>query len=206
MIICMSDILCVTSRALCKEDFLVRVEQVAAARPLGIILREKDLSEGTYRALAGQVFEICERYGTACILHGFPAAAAEIGCRAIHLPLPALRALSESEKEAFLVLGASCHSVAEAQEAERLGCTYVTAGHVFETECKKGLPGRGLAFLREICGCLSIPVYAIGGICPKRMAFVRQAGAAGACVMSGAMTCEDVPGYFSAFKEREDDI
>ena len=206
MIICMSDILCVTSRALCREDFLVRVEKVAAARPLGMILREKDLSEERYRQLAGQVLEICERHGTACMLHGFPAVAAELGHRAVHLPLPVLRTLYETEKKEFSVLGASCHSALEAQEAEALGCTYVTAGHIFDTGCKKGLPGRGLAFLREICGCISIPVYAIGGICPERMDSVRQAGAAGACVMSGAMTCENVEDYFWAFEEREDDF
>ena len=51
----MSDILCVTNRALCAEDFLLRVEKIAAARPGGIILREKDLSEGEYKALARQV-------------------------------------------------------------------------------------------------------------------------------------------------------
>ncbi|MFQ7550982.1 MAG: hypothetical protein ACLRMZ_12495 [Blautia marasmi] len=30
--------------------------------------------------------------------------------------------------------------------AERMGAGYVTAGHVFLTECKKGLPARGLPF------------------------------------------------------------
>ena len=44
MIISMSDILCVTNRSLCKEDFLARVEKIAANHPKGIILREKDSS------------------------------------------------------------------------------------------------------------------------------------------------------------------
>ena len=30
----------------------------------------------------------------------------------------------------------------EAKEAQDLGCTYITAGHIFLTDCKKGLPGR----------------------------------------------------------------
>ena len=41
MIICMSDILCVTNRSLCKEDFLVRIEKIAKTEAAGIILREK---------------------------------------------------------------------------------------------------------------------------------------------------------------------
>ena len=39
----MSEVLCVTNRQLCREDFLTRLERIAAAKPAGIILREKDL-------------------------------------------------------------------------------------------------------------------------------------------------------------------
>ena len=87
-------------------------------------------------------------------------------------------------------------------EAEALGCTYVTAGHVFDTDCKRGLPGRGLGFLKEVCGSVSIPVYAIGGIGPDNIADVRKTGAAGACVMSSAMVCADVQAYFLALEEK----
>ena len=41
----MSDILCITNRLLCKEDFLTRIEKIAGAHPAGIVLREKDLKE-----------------------------------------------------------------------------------------------------------------------------------------------------------------
>lgn len=200
----MSDIVCVTSRALCREDFFVRMERIAAARPGGVILREKELSEEAYRELAGRVLEICREHGTACVLHGFPGAARALGHGALHLPLPALRRLPEAERRSFSALGASCHSACEAREAERLGCTYVTAGHVFDTDCKRGLPGRGTAFLREVCECVSIPVYAIGGIRPERMEEVRRAGAAGACVMSGVMQCENVGEYLATFEEDAD--
>ena len=99
--------------------------------------------------------------------------------------------MGEGEKARFRILGASCHSPADAWEAQRLGYTYITAGHVFATDCKKGLPPRGLDFLREVCRSVDIPVYAIGGIRPENMAAVRAAGAAGGCVMSGLMTCPD---------------
>ena len=109
----MSDILCVTSRQLCREDFLARLERIAAARPAGIVLREKDLSPAAYRALAGQVLEICRRRGVPCILHAFPDIAEELGADGLHLPLPALRLLSPESRKRFRRLGASCHSAAE---------------------------------------------------------------------------------------------
>ncbi|MGN0136072.1 thiamine phosphate synthase [Anaerotignum sp.] len=200
MIICMYDILCVTNRSLCKEDFLQRVEKIAACRPKGIILREKDFTEEEYKKLAEQVCKLCKRYEVPCMLHSFADAAIELGAENIHLPLPVLRELDEKKKEKFKKIGASCHSVEEAQEAERLGCTYITAGHVFATDCKKGLPPRGLTFLQAVCQSVSIPVYAIGGISRENIDSVRQAGAKGACIMSGLMKCEDVEQFLKALK------
>ncbi len=195
----MSDILCVTNRHLCQENFLERIAKIASTHPVGIILREKDLSEKEYRELAEKVLKICRKYETLCILHSFANVAKELNCTALHLPFPVLRSLVAEEKNSFTILGASCHSVEEALEAEKLGCTYITAGHVFETDCKKGLPGRGLDFLKNVCENVSIPVYGIGGIAPDNMEEIRKAKAAGACVMSSIMNCEDVQKYLAAF-------
>lgn len=195
----MSDILCVTNRGLCREDFLTRLERIAAAGPAGVILREKDLSPEAYHALAERVLAVCRAHGVPCILHSFPAVARELGAEGLHLPLPLLRTLSQEERHSFQVLGASCHSPAEAREAEALGCTYITAGHVFATDCKKGLAPRGLPFLREVCRAVTIPVWAIGGIAPENLSPVLAAGARGGCVMSGLMVCPDPAALLAAF-------
>lgn len=196
-----SDILSVTDRKLCREEFLSRIERIAAARPAGIILREKDLSEEQYQSLAEQVLEICRKQETQCILHSFYDTALELGCDRIHLPLSVLKDMEPGKRKQFRILGASCHSAEDAFLAEKMGCSYITAGHIFETDCKKGLPGRGLEFLEEVCRKVSVPVYAIGGITAADMGRIRQAGAAGACVMSGLMTCEDPKEYLEGFKE-----
>lgn len=197
----MSDILCVTSRALCADDFLGRIGRIAAARPAGILLREKDLPEGEYQALAEQVLQICGRHRVPCILHTFADAAIELRAGALHVPLPVLREMTAAQKGRFTTLGASCHSVEDALEAQRLGCTYLTAGHIFDTACKKGLPGRGLEFLKAVCESVSLPVYAIGGISAENIAAVRRAGARGACVMSALMECADVEACLKGYGE-----
>lgn len=196
----MFELLCVTNRRLCRGDFLQRVEALAAAGA-SILLREKDLPLEDYRALARQVEALCRRYGTACILHNFPSVALELGASAFHAPLPVLRQMRGGERGAFPILGCSCHSVEDAKEAQALGCTYVTAGHIFDTDSKKGLPGRGLGFLKEVCACVDLPVYAIGGIGADNLAAVRQAGAAGACLMSGPMTCDDIGQYWNHLRK-----
>lgn len=196
----MFEIVCVTNRRLCKENFLTRVELLAAAHPSAIILREKDLSEAEYRELARKAVGICNTYGVKCILHTFVNVAKELNTP-IHLSVPTLRSLSEREREG-LQFGVSCHSAEEAVEAERLGASYITAGHIFDTDCKKGLPGRGTDFLKEVCSGVKIPVYAIGGIDADNIVKVANIGCRGACVMSGAMTAEDVNKYITELKHR----
>jgi thiamine-phosphate pyrophosphorylase len=200
MIMYMSDILCVTNRKLCREDFLTRIERIAACHPAGIILREKDMNPADYKELAAAVMGICEQHGVKCILHSFTDAAISLHAQAIHLPLHLLREMSQEQKSCFTDLGASCHSVEDALEAQALGCTYITAGHVFETDCKKGLPGRGLDFLRNVCAAVEIPVYGIGGIDSDNIALVRNAGASGACLMSRLMVTEDAARLLKAME------
>lgn len=195
----MSDILCITNRRLCREDFLDRVRKIAAAHPKGIILREKDLERTEYRLLASRVIEICREYGTECILHSFTDEAIGLGAGAIHLPMPVLREMGAEQKAAFTTIGASCHSLAELKEAQALGCTYVTAGHIFDTDCKAGLPGRGLRFLEEMCSAACIPVYGIGGVSQSNIELIRAAGASGGCVMSGIMKCDEPAGFLDGF-------
>lgn len=196
----MYDILCITNRSLCKEDFCTRIEKIASAKPKGIVLREKNLSEDEYKSLAVKVIEICNKYKTPCILHNFTKVALELKHPYIHLPLHILGNTPAKDRGKFKVLGVSCHSADDAVRAEKLGCTYITAGHIFDTDCKKGLPGRGLDFLKNVCQRVNIPVYAIGGISSKNLKEVKNAGAKGACVMSGAMLCDDAEKYLRDFK------
>ena len=192
--------ICVTNRSLCRGDFLCRVEEAAKQHPAGILLREKELAEEEYKQLARQVMRICKKHRVTCILHSFADVAEELGAEALHMPLPLLRELSEAQRKSFRMLGASCHSVEEAKEAAALGCTYLVAGHIFATDCKKGLPGRGIEFLQSVCESVSVPVYAIGGISGETMPLIREAGAKGGCVMSGWMQCADVQEYLAGFE------
>lgn len=196
----MSDILCVTNRTLCEGDFLERIEQIAGASVKGIILRDKESEEAAYKKLAMPVLEICKRNHIPCILHSFVNVATELCADGLHMPLQLLRNMTDEEKQKFPLLGASCHSVEDAVEAERMGCTYLVAGHVFETDCKAGLPGRGLEFLEKVCQSVKLPVYGIGGINSGNYKEIRSVGAKGCCIMSGLMRCADVRSYMEEFE------
>lgn len=96
---------------------------------------------------------------------------------------------ADINSNADIKTGCSIHSVEEAVEARNMGASYITAGHVYVTDCKKGLAPRGLDFLKNVCDSVDIPVYAIGGINidDGRREEVKKYGAAGSCIMSGMM-------------------
>ena len=182
-------IIAVSNRKLCNRPFLEQIERVCKIHPEAVILREKDLTEEEYGTLAKEVMNICSRYQVSCILHNFWKTALELGCTSVHLPLPILQKITDEEKKKFTKIGISIHSVEEAKEAEQLGASYLTAGHIYETGCKPDLPPRGLNFLKEVCQVVDIPVYAIGGIRleKQQIAEIQKAGARGACIMSELM-------------------
>ena len=122
------------------------------------------------------------------MLHTYLETARKVQHPYIHLSLFLLKENSEKLSD-FLAVGCSIHSVEEAKEAQKLGATYLTAGHIYTTDCKKGLPPRGLDFLREVCNAVTIPVYAIGGIHAGtgQIREVMECGASGACIMSEMM-------------------
>lgn len=84
-------------------------------------------------------------------------------------------------------IGTSIHCVEDAVFAESHGADYITAGHIFTTDCKKGLPGRGVDWLKSICNAVSIPVYAIGGISDANVSLLSNCNIAGYCMMSASM-------------------
>ena len=47
---------------------------------------------------------------------------------------------TDNYQQFFKVIGTSVHSVEDAIKAEQLGATYMTAGHIFATDCKKDCP------------------------------------------------------------------
>ena len=156
--------ICVTNRHLAQGDFLRQIERVTAAKPTALILREKDLTQEAYEELA-----------------------VKLNAQGIHLPLKMAASMSCEDRMRLPCLGISVHSKKEAVEAQKMGAAYIIYGHIFATDCKKGVPPRGLAMLRSICGSVSVPVYAIGGINEENAWQCIDAGAYGVCMMSKYM-------------------
>lgn len=185
MTMCTFRRIAISNRGLCPRPLPEQVRRLKGQVD-SLILREKDLSEPEYEKLAREVAKACRESGIELICHTFIQAAENIGCPAIHLPLPLFMENRGKRKE-FEKIGVSAHTEEEVRLAQKEGADYVTISPIFETRCKAGQPGRGLVFLKKICKESEIEVYALGGITEVNEILVRQAGADGACRMSDFM-------------------
>jgi len=143
-------VVAVTNRSLCHRPFSGTAGNGLSDTSCVLsFCGKKDLPAQKYEKLAAQVLELCHSYEVPCVLHTYPDAARALGCTSIHLPLPLLREYAH-ELNDFTQIGSSVHSVEDAMEAERLGATYVTAGHVYVTDCKKGAGTSGTGLFKKM--------------------------------------------------------
>ena len=194
----------ISNRKLCENENLEKqIKKIFLAYEKKIILknfdivaltlREKDLNKNEYLKLIEKVYPICQKYKINLILHQNYDLNLDDKYKidGIHLSYNIFKSLNENIKAELIKkykrIGVSIHSLNEAKEVESLGASYVVAGHIFETDCKKGLEPRGLKFIKDLSSALSIPIFAIGGIDEKNSLSVINNGAFSICMMSTLM-------------------
>ena len=178
-------VIAITNRQLCTGDFYKQIEKIAILQPDRIILREKDLSDEDYAEIAEYCSNLCHHYKVPFSVNGRTDIATHLSAD-LHLPFTRINEIKNLIQQ-FRAIGVSIHSVDEAITAEKAGASYLISGHIFTTDCKPGVPPRGLPFLKEVCSAVRIPVYGIGGINLKNLSQIRAQGAKGGCMMSGVM-------------------
>ena len=194
----------ITNRKLCENENLEKqIKKIFSAYEKKIILknfeivaltlREKDLDKNEYLNLVKKIYPICKKYGIDLILHqNYDLNLDEkYNIEGIHLSYEIFKSLNKNIREKLIKkykrIGVSIHSIDEGKEVESLGATYVVAGHIFETDCKKGLEPRGVNFIKELSSILTIPIFAIGGINEENSNLVLNSGAFGVCMISSLM-------------------
>ena len=194
----------ISNRKLCENENLEKqIEKISSAYErkinlknfeiVALTLREKDLDKNEYLKLIEEIYPICQKYKINLILHQNYDLNLDDKYKidGIHLSYSIFKSLNQNIKAELIKkykrIGVSIHSLNEAKEVENLGASYVVAGHIFETDCKKGLEPRGLKFVEDLSSTLTIPIFAIGGIDEKNSLSVINSGAFSVCMMSNLM-------------------
>ena len=185
----------VTDRSVVTGTLEEAVEDCLAAGLRAVQLREKDLDPRDLLSLALKVRESTSRHGARLFVNDRADVALAVGADGVHrtgasLPISSLRAIAPP---GFLI-GASVHSVADARAAEPEGADFLFFGPIYDTPSKRRYgPPQGLALLERVASAVRLPVFAIGGVTPARVAELRRAGAAGVAAI-GAVLGSERPG------------
>ncbi len=189
------NMIAVTNRHLVEGDYLDQIRKVIALSPRAMILREKDISHDEYDELLEKVILILNSSEVALFIHSHMDLVSKYKDKysylGLHSPYQVLKEKSEEilemKNQSKIKISVSCHSIDEVRSSASLGADQVILGNIFETDCKKGLPGKGLEFLEEAVLSTTVPVYGIGGITKENLPALLERGAAGGCMMSGFM-------------------
>jgi len=164
-----------------------------------IQIREKDLPTRTLLELARSAVAVAQRTATRVLVNDRLDIALAAEVAGVHLgeeslPVAAVARWRRGTGKAGFLVGASCHSLVAAVEAERAGADYIFFGPVFATPSKAAYgPPQGIERLTEVCRSVRIPVLAIGGITLDNAPVCLAAGAAGLAAIRLFQESRDLP-------------
>lgn len=181
----------VTNRLLCENDFFEQIENICKQNLYALILREKDLDDITYEEFACKCNNICTKNNVLFFINTKTNIAQKLKIKNIQVSFEYFVNNKES-LNSFDNIAISIHSLSEALTVQKFveetpQNIFIIAGHIFETDCKKGLQPRGIEFLKEICDNVDLPVFAIGGINKNTIKQLKNINIAGICLMSSLM-------------------
>ncbi|HEX2171115.1 MAG TPA: thiamine phosphate synthase [Dehalococcoidia bacterium] len=149
-------------------------------RPAGDVLAVGERLLAMVRGRAGLI--VNDRIDVALAIG---AAGVQLGERS--LPVAVARRLIGPDG----LIGRSVHSLEGAIEADCAGADFLVLGTIYPTGSHPGAAGAGPDLIRAVTAATSRPVIAIGGITAHNVRAVRQAGAAGAAVITAISRAPD---------------
>ncbi len=181
----------VTNRLLCKNDFFEQIEYICKQNLYALVLREKDLDDKTYEEFAVKCNDICTKNNVLFFINTKINIAQKLKIKNVQVSFEDFITNKET-LNSFDTVAVSVHSLSEALTVQKFveetsQNIFLIAGHIFETDCKKGLQPRGIEFLKEICANVEIPVFAIGGINQNTIKQLKGINIEGVCLMSELM-------------------
>jgi thiamine-phosphate pyrophosphorylase len=169
------------------------VEKAVKAGVTMVQLREKHMGSDELVSLAKRIGTVVHKYNVPLIINDDIEAALASGADGVHVGQEDIGAYEARQRiGSSMILGVSAPTAETALEAERCGADYIGAGAVFSTSTKEDAKVMSFDELKRICGSVSIPVVAIGGITEENIMELSGSGIAGAAVVSAIFARDDV--------------
>ena len=193
----------VTDRAwVGRQTLLEQIEDALQGGVTMVQLREKELPEDAFTAEAMEVKALCHRYGVPLLIDDNVDVALKSGADGVHVgiedtPVAEIRARAGRD----FIIGSTAKTVEQARAAQAAGADYLGVGAVFPSPTKKNAVRITVEQLREICGSVTIPAVAIGGISLDNIRELCGGGMRGVAVISALFGADDIAGAARALKQ-----
>ncbi len=174
-------------------DLAARAADAAAGGVRWVCVRARGAPARDVQRAAAAVLARCP--GVFLSIHGLPGVARRLGAPGVHLP-----GGGDPAAAAGLFVGVSCHGRADLEAATRAGADYAVLSPVYAPSSKPPSgPLLGPDGFRRVAAGAGLPVLALAGITPGRVAAVAGAGAAGVAVLGSLFGARDVAGRARAY-------
>ncbi|MBN2403936.1 MAG: thiamine phosphate synthase [Spirochaetes bacterium] len=161
------------------DEYAKMAERLIKGGASVIQLRMKNYSTGKVLERAKEVSHVCRENDVLFIVNDYPDITILSGADGVHLgqedlPVMEARRILPPDK----IIGVSTHSMEQAMSALQYEPDYIALGPIFETGTKNNilLDGIGEDVLKELIKITEIPIVAIGGLCPEKMAGFKDLG------------------------------
>jgi len=189
----------ITDRRTIRGDLRPVVAALIEGGVSALILREKDLAPRALHELALPLCRMCHAGKVAFIVNGSLAVARSCGADGLHLggevPVAAMRTRWPQPK----LLGVSAHCREDLVRAADAGADYALLAPIYPPNSKiSARPALGPVAIEDWHELL--PLIALGGVTPARMADCLRAGAIGVAAIGALFAAEDPAAAAAAFR------
>ncbi|NLX20103.1 MAG: thiamine phosphate synthase [Phycisphaerae bacterium] len=179
--------------SLCRQDWLATAAEAIAGGAGCLQLREKDFEDRELLTRARWLVALCREHGVLSIINDRPDLAVLSDADGVHLgqtdlPVADARRVVGPDR----LIGVSTHNPEQFRAALAERPDYLAVGPMFPSPTKPQDHVPGPDLLRLATGETRIPVVAIGGITPDRLAILASAGAGCVSVCSAVIGADDV--------------
>jgi len=166
---------------------------------VAVQLRDKDLDGRALTTLAHELRALTRAAGAALYVNDRVDVALAVGADGVHLGARALSPADVARVAPALAVAVSTHTRAEVEAAARSpNVRFAVFGPVWDTPSKRpyGSPV-GVDALRD-AATVGLPLLALGGVTPARVAVARAAGAVGVACIRAICAADDPAGALAA--------
>ena len=189
-----------------QDEFAGRIDQLLKSGADVIQLRDKNCPEKDLLERARVARQLTESVGKLLIVNDRPDLALLADAHGVHLGQDDLNV---QDARRILgpdrIIGLSTHSLDQARRAVLAGVNYIGVGPVFASHTKSFERHPGVELLREVAEDITLPSFAIGGICGDNLRQVIEAGFTRVAVCSAIHEAED-PAEATAVLRRRLDV